>query len=432
MPFPLSNSGSGTVGYGSVEGTEKPSQVQKHTVWADWRQRGTILGIIIDVSGMLGSNAVVLFFMFWNQQSKYRRTMHCEVGGPRFDLNFAQAVTCEYTKGFIRCFPALALAVMLLLVSRDVLQKRLYYCTLQSGAVIDFRHSFALKDGCVWVVLISYLHMLLHMAFLASLLPFNTTVSATRQAVIDYVHKKEDAAASDHVIVISVQAELASSMVDLLTYIVLPSTLFLIIFFQAYDIHKSLVPLSEYVHGNNDEENKGQLFQSLIVIEDADLRAMLVEDAEIFSTAAEAHSNGKVGMITHVLESYKLEHQCDLDCLRSSPGLLGSLWSSRLLLSSIPKSAASQKTFTSGVADDAFSAAADQRFRWFWLVNFTGIVLLAVPIICHLLRRIYLDGMDVLGNEPADLCAIGVEAMHVGFVLLIFSRFLVAHMNFFR
>lgn len=194
-------------------------------------------------------------------------------------------------------------------------------------------------------------------------------------------------------------------IVELVSFIVLPATLFIIFFFTAYDIEATLVPLSQYVHDARDAGEGAELSQ-LEIMEDCWVKDVLDAKAPDILGAVEDHDLEFKELLNEynrqrtTLEAKELLHLT----------ILESLWPAQLLL---PIQASQDK-----------SAKA---FRIMWLVYFCTTCVLGFIVLFLLIHYCVRDLIRVLDSHIPDTISFGVMVVFLVGCTLILAKIIGAH-----
>jgi len=369
-----------------------------------WEARGTILGLCIDLGMVIWIQSVPLATMFIHCMVSYGKMFPCEEGGA-YSLSFQSSCFCAYTKAYIRCFAPLALTAMCLIVGRDLLQKRTYYSVLKHRGVLEFAANNPFKDPVFLGVLISYLHLLLHLIFIIWATGFFSSNNPTK--FLQHTGEGEDITGGDVKNMVD-DAFAFRLIVELVSFIVLPATLFIIFFFTAYDIEATLVPLSQYVHDARDAGEGAELSQ-LEIMEDCWVKEVLdANAADIIGAVDESQP--------HELEFKELLNEYNRqrkekeakDIIRMT--MTESLWPAQLLL---PLQASQDK-----------SAKA---FRMLWMVYFVAACIFGFLVLWLLVHYMLRDLIKVLDSHYPSGISLGVEVVFLFGCVTILAKIIGAH-----
>lgn len=366
-----------------------------------WEARGTILGLCIDLGMIIWIQSVPLATMFIHSMVSYGKMFPCEEGGT-YSLSLQSACACAYTQAFIKGFAPLALTAMCLIVGRDLLQKRTYYSVLKHRGVLEFAANNPFKDVVFLAVLVSYIHCILHLVFIIWATGFFSSNVSTKFLQ----HQGEDITNTGGDVKNLVTDAVAFRLiVELVSFIVLPATLFIIFFFTAYDIEATLVPLSQYVHDARDAGEGAELSQ-LEIMEDCWVKDVLDAKAPDILGAVEDHDLEFKELLNEynrqrtTLEAKELLHLT----------ILESLWPAQLLL---PIQASQDK-----------SAKA---FRIMWLVYFCTTCVLGFIVLFLLIHYCVRDLIRVLDSHIPDTISFGVMVVFLVGCTLILAKIIGAH-----
>ncbi|CAK0892470.1 unnamed protein product [Prorocentrum cordatum] len=240
----------------------------------EWHANGTIVGLLIDVGGTSGYYMFLILTMFFGLEANKDELLACHIGTGRMQLaTWPQACLCEYTKAHLLIFPTLALSVVLVFMGRDLLQKRLYYGLLRSGGVVDFSQNKAFKDSLVLLFIVNYLHVVSHLALMywVARPAYSHTEDDPSVAAPGFLRHQADAMRRN----LALESGNLHALGFLWGTVMIPGTLVVVFVFLGYEIEKSLVPLSLYVHGLNDSQAPEAALQGLSVFRDASAKAVI-------------------------------------------------------------------------------------------------------------------------------------------------------------
>eukprot|EP00929_Paragymnodinium_shiwhaense_P094171 TRINITY_DN545_c1_g1_i7.p1 TRINITY_DN545_c1_g1~~TRINITY_DN545_c1_g1_i7.p1 ORF type:complete len:445 (+),score=145.93 TRINITY_DN545_c1_g1_i7:195-1529(+) len=276
----------------------------------DWEGRGFILGLLIDVGGATASQLFMLMPMVTNALSKDGNFLSCD--DKLHPSLSGKLMGCEYLTSFCLGFPALCSTAIMLLIGRNLLQKRFYYGMLQAGGVVTFGQNNVLKEVIFVMIAVCYLHCIGYLS------------------LVIWVAGKEDkfSLAGGKLTMGDSEWIMVGSCISLL---LLPGALFLGFFYGAYDIEGTLVPLSQYVHDAQDAQERLKLdgnLSNLIVLEDEILRVVLREKKNEL-TQDEGDYEEKCRLLLTV---YRQNEEDISQRQINAVGLFGSFWPGELLL----------------------------------------------------------------------------------------------------
>jgi len=307
-----------------------------------WEYRGTVFWIFVEVAGSVGKHVVALCAMAMSVM--VTDPDNCEEYVDVYSLSKLDEVVCFYTGSYLYCFPALATAAAFILVARDLLHKRFYYGMLKSGVVIDYKYTNPISDPMMWLLLWNFFHLFWYIGFIFYILWKTTDTVAGRQVrrlaavsfsspcilnVTSHASRHLRATGVGLVGLLPDPTTLTSSttMLDLveatttthnrpcgmpiietipgidpgfaehilkkvivtLGAIIIPGILFVIFFYLDYNLERHLVPLSEFLDTDEDEEAgkdrtqaaEGAL-KNLVVCGDADMRDIVTDSHRKF------------------------------------------------------------------------------------------------------------------------------------------------------
>jgi hypothetical protein len=364
-----------------------------------WEARGTIFGLCVDLGMIIWIQSVPLATMFIHSMVSYGKMFPCEEGGT-YGLSFQSACFCAYSKAFIRGFAPLALTAMCLIIGRDLLQKRTYYSVLKHRGVLEFAANNPFKDPVFLAVLVSYIHLILHLIFIIWATGFFSSSKSSK--FMQY--EGEDITGGD------VKNALGDAfafrlIVELVSFIVLPATLFIIFFFTAYDIEATLVPLSQYVHDARDAGEGAELSQ-LEIMEDCWVKEVLDGKAPDILGDAEDHENEFRQLLDEYNQQRKTLEAKELVRITMTE----SLWPAQLLL---PSEASQDKPA--------------KAFRVLWTVYFVAACIFGFLVLWLLVHYCLRDLIKVLDSHIPCTISLGVEICFLVGCTLILAKIIGAH-----
>jgi len=359
----------------------------------EWHSNGTIVGLLVDVGGTSGYYMFLIVTMFFGLEANKDELLSCTVGSGDGQLKtWPQACFCEYTKAHLLVFPTLSVSVVLGIMARDLLQKRLYYGLLRNGGVVDFHHNKVFKDSLVLLLIVNYLHVVGHLALMywVGRVAANSPPEDDLTSISDpgFFRHQADAMGKRF----SLESGNFHALGFLWGTVMIPGTLVVVFVFLGYDIGKTLVPLSLYVHGLNDSESPQSSLQALSVFRDASAKAVVENPSGLVAAASgsdlDTQYRAVVEAASQVPPSQDLEGP--------SIGLSGAMWPAALLLrSNTPDSDA-------------------RTFRWLWLALASVSISMMVfgtltlgPQLVKDLRRAADEGkQQVFAQTPVLVCGI--------------------------
>jgi hypothetical protein len=320
---------------------EAPKEEEKPR--KEWLKRGELLGLCVAAGMVIWMQAIPLLAMLGHSAVNTGHWFPCEAGG-NYDLSAVDSLLCGWTQGFTCSFAPFALTVMNLFIGRDLLQKRLYYGILRKNGVLQFASNNPLTDPLSLLVLVAYVHVILYLIFIiyaTGLLSSDDSAFLLQhgRGVIggsgDTDHLKETLLARD--------SYAMRAVMELISFYVLPATLFIVFFFCGYDIEFSLVPLSQYVHDEIEAGEKDSL-SKLSILQDSHAKHIVEEHGADILALAGDHEDEFVQM----LEQYK---QKDTPEALGTVYMFDGLWPAYILL-----------------PNEASQCRSAKLFRWLFLV----------------------------------------------------------------
>jgi len=243
---------------------------------------------------------------------------------------------------------------------------------------VDFSQNKAFKDSLVLLLIANYLHVVGHLALMFWLGHVATNPPPEDETSVlapGFIGHQADAMRRRF----ALENVSLHALGFLWTTVMIPGTLVVVFVFLGYDIEKTLVPLSMYVHGLNDCESPHSSLQGLAVFRDASAKAVVEDPSGPVAAASgsdlDTQYRAVVEAASQVPSSQDLEGP--------SIGLHGAMWPVALLL-------------RSNTPDrDA------RTFRWLWLalasVSISMMVFGTLTLVPQLLKD--LDRAALQGNK---------------------------------
>lgn len=351
-----------------TDASEAPEEVP-----LGWEKRGTALGLLIDSTVYIRPFVMMMVVLLgvWTEK---RWQSPCPPQSGEFAT--LKACMCEYTKAYILCFPEVALSVLLLMVARNLLQKRFYYGLLKGGGCVEYTGGSPTADAVMVFLVGCFLHILVFM-----LLVLTSFVEPPELAA----HSGRSGSARkttwgmDHAKVVLVM--------KLTGFILIPGVVTLAAVWGAYDIELTLVPLSRFVRcaAEHEKATGGKPWcehaqsglGSMSILEDRYIKVLFeTRTAEITNAFTEG---GLSFMYNKAINLYK-EKEDEYQKLNSNPPpLLDSLWPGTVLLHKHAKPAEGGNELMSLKDKHKMATAAfENLWRAFLLVSCIIFVLLLV------------------------------------------------------
>lgn len=297
------------------------------------------------------------------------------------------AILCEYTKAYVRCFPLLGLIVSILVASRMLLQQRAYYEMLSHGTLITFEKFQPFKDPLflilAWCMSNAFFHFALDI-WVAHEFSFNIVEDLSKFQAQEFQHQIHRVA----------------------IFYVAPSMLFMLFLWTSYDTELVLLPLNKYFEDDSDAARR-TLSEVTILPED--------EAARIINQ----------GLIYHGLDETNLtiEDLCDnLAALATDPGLhspnqveaehlsswrlMSTLWPAKFMLDPRLKD------------DDSI------HFRHVWYIFLLGAFSMIAVVFYFFAWITYKDVNDILEGQLTDTSGMIVELAHSSMTAFLAYHFL--------
>lgn len=194
-------------------------------------------------------------------------------------------------------------------------------------------------------------------------------------------------------------------IVELVSFIVLPATLFIIFFFTAYDIEATLVPLSQYVHDARDAGEGAELSQ-LEIMEDCWVKEVLDAKAPDILGVAEDHENE----FKELMNEYNRQRKTLEAKETTRITMTESLWPAQFLL---PLQASQDKPA--------------KAFRVLWMVYFVSACIFGFLVLWLLVHYCLRDLIKVLDSHVPSTISLGIEVLFLVGCTIILAKIIGAH-----
>lgn len=267
-------------GYGSFKDGTK----ERH-----WEKKGSLLTILIQAGGKWGKHAVVLclaIFGMLNDRTFDGKGKSLDINWPQCKTNlapyyfsFEKALLCKYLMSFAIGWPPVALAVLMLMISRDMVQKRLYYGMLKSNCSIVYNGANRpQKDPLIVYILVLSLHVILFLFFL-----FHTVI--VRIVEEDEAKVQSKLGGPSQTVDASADSPMTKSqLMVVISVVLMPLVFYLLDVNSDYNLQEVLVSLSDYSHEEIEPHAVNQVatesgLQSLEVWEDHNARQVFMQRA---------------------------------------------------------------------------------------------------------------------------------------------------------
>lgn len=152
-----------------------------------WESRGETLTILIDIGLTYGLaiTVVLAISIACFTYSALGSKEPCSLLDAASPMSTREQVFCWYMESHLQCFSTACEAALVLILLRDLLQKRFYYGMLKMGCAIDFRPGGFLKDPLVRLLLWDLFHLVIFYGFLVHVLAqYSQPHSPSRNHVI--------------------------------------------------------------------------------------------------------------------------------------------------------------------------------------------------------------------------------------------------------
>lgn len=339
----------------------------------EWHSRGTPLTLLLQAGAQVGRHIVALGLVVLQIYfaSERRHLMNCDsriIGLPA-------ALTCEFSKGFVRYFPLLALMVSLMVVARMLLSTRAFYEILRRDALLDFENFSPLKDPLFRVLSVCIVLAMSHFIF-------GMFHSCDEYTLEQLKRQRENA-----------------QRVAMFYFV--PTIVFLAFLWSSYDIEANLVPLSKYFEENPDAARRN--LGKMPFIPEA-TAAHIVRSGLSFKTPGGGPCETSEVYKELISRAEKADPQSIEDM--SDWRLVSTMWPAKLVL------------------DPRLADQASMQFRWAWYV-FSGLTLLTMAFIFYFFIKQGLGDLeDVYNNQISDVASLAAEIGFLGLTLWLGQGFL--------
>jgi len=324
------------------EKTKRSAHKRKHHGSApvhdyEWENRGKPVGLIFSDGVPAWFRTFLLLVILAGVWKEPTWQAPCPSG--EGGMSLTKAALCEYTKAYVLCFPEIALSVLLLMVGRNLLQKRFYYGLLKAGGVMEYSQNNPLRDPLMLLLFACYFHLLLFLGLiLTGAIEPPKLGGASGGMYTKQLKEGQKSMGKDHTGLLSDPAKLAL-VLNLAGFIVLPGALVVMFLYLSYDLEQSLVPLSGFIEAGGDTEKAEQGVRDLAalrVLEDGLAKPLAEENMDKLNDAHK--SKGLKGLYEQLLQLYADE--CSLtvrlhaveEPKNQKVKLLNSLWVAQMLL----------------------------------------------------------------------------------------------------
>mmetsp|Transcript_28422 Transcript_28422/g.68305 ORF Transcript_28422/g.68305 Transcript_28422/m.68305 type:complete len:398 (+) Transcript_28422:153-1346(+) len=205
-----------TPAYGTVQGRKAH----------DWEVAGEAWPLMWSACISVGKQLGVLAVMMYQIQANDSHFML----GCTSEME-ARNILCVWTKTFVRCFPPFAITVSMLLAGRAILFKHVWTRYLRMGVIVDFDNIAAYRDPVLFLTLFAFFNGCAHFILVA----------------VDHLHLlwREGSLAE--------KQDAYEDMQKAVEGFVIPSLLFLVFFYNEYDVEAHLLPINKYVESDPEE-----------------------------------------------------------------------------------------------------------------------------------------------------------------------------------
>jgi len=277
-----------------------------------WEFRGTVLGLVIGAASSSVGQVMLLIPMLIHVIFGTNTIMECD-NEHHPALTRVTIYLCSYTTAYVVSFPVLPATGLMLIIGRNLLQKRLYYGVLQGGGVMGFSQNQPLKDSIVVGLIWCYLHCVSYLVL-----------------VVWVCYREDNFKTVDGAV--HMEPKAFGMIMGVISLLLLPATFFIIFFYGAYDIEASLVPLSQFVHDAEDvadsDDEAEHSMAKLKMMHDGVAMAILEENEDLIFAAKGDHEDKNRKFVQYYRKNEKEHEKDELPTLT----LWKSFWPGLLLL----------------------------------------------------------------------------------------------------
>jgi len=307
----------------------------------------------------VGKDIAVLTLIIWKVILQNMWHQQCRVG-------MTVAILCEYTKAYMRCLPLLAIVVLIVVASRVILYKRIYYEMLRHGVLLSFERPSPANDPMFrllfWCTVNALCHFLPLLQVTVPLWGIKALSGEAKEVMIFYC---------------------------------VPMAVFMWFLWTSYNLHTELVPLNAFME--DDPAAARRAIESLVVLDEAKVSCVVMMD---FVKEGELCTMGDaVAMIKDIAKQPGSVAQWEQDHHRRGSLLQwrldSNMWPAHLLLS------------RRLIDEDS------QDFMHMWC-NFV-VVALVVQLciffifVCEILE----DYRDVMAGQASDMMSLMIFTAHL-------------------
>lgn len=344
-----------------LEGPENPDEPPL----VSWKEQGTSLALFTDGAIIVGKHSATLGLIALEVIFSKKYLMNCD---ERIHPMY-MSVACEATKGWLRCFPLMAVVVSTMVAGRQILQLRMYYELLKRRALLDMENFNPLGDPLFRAVcaaaLTAALHFALAMGVKAPMPQIDALDMAKAAEVMEQYHK------------VSEDVQHAA------VFFMVPTAVFIVFLFNSYDVEANLVRLNKYLEEDPEEARKNVAQMPFLSEKTV---ANVIEDGGILTEAVQTEKQVEqaYARLVSMSEERQKADKADIKPL-SNWRLVATLWPAKFL-------------FHRNLQD-----SDNIEFRNYWLL-FSGVVLVitmgaSVLALDLMVRKIN----DVITGQWSDL-----------------------------
>lgn len=415
-----------------------------------WEYRGTVIGIWADVGGTFGKQLLTVCLLLATTIPAVASDADSCLHWGKYGLsNFDQWICC-YSSAYLPSFLATCATVLFLLAARDLIHKRFYYGLLDVQGVVEYDFKMPLRDPLVALLVWDCFHVLLYAGFVFLLMvkvaaqgsmlqgaPLQAMTALWEpEPAIGFKHRTSFLQSHTlgivtlepttttpmplmaHAITTTlftlpgVHPETATNMYAKLLFVVgvlVPGVLMAIFVCMDYNIVKGLVPLSEYVEDEEEEDNARSL-AGLTTVRETGLKQLISQVCKEEDDCRKASLGNDGGAPEHddndtfcaIVNFWKRERYRFKGIDLPPVYLLDSLWPGKVIMAS------GDQRRLENTSARVFRASCKAFFA------FALVVLLTIG--ATLLTMVYAKLVNVVNGRLQSLASVAVMLVHVGVV----------------
>lgn len=374
--------------YGSTQ--ERPRTFAWEAYGAPWR---LVCQTAVLVGRQYAALALIAFQVFFLTRGQSNYLMSCNPES----IGQGASVVCEYSKGYVRCYPLLAMVVSIVVATRLVLHQRVYYVMLRRGLLVDFENFSPFEDPLFRIMLWCIGHAVCHFIF---------DILHHHGLTLDMARDLRTLSGSS----VRQQGE------QVMVFYLMPTFVSLYFLYASYDLEAMLLPLSKY--WEEDPSWARQSMTNIVFVQEEDVAEVVMEGLDFDGAAASqdaaigmdeacaqiarraAKAEGAMPEGSTVAPSGRA-HSAGKVWVLSSWRLVRRMWAAELLL------------------DPRLADTGSRQFRQVWLL--WGLVSLAlmVFVLIFIASQVRKDISDVYAGQYTDAGSLAVEVAHLCVIMWI-------------